>query len=108
MKNLIRLPETDWPSAFVKPLCVWLSPRYQVSLWLERDGQLVLSIARRDGRPGISWDKLQAIKTAAGFGTWQAVEIYPPDTQVVNQANMRHLWLSHERKPIGWHKLQQK
>lgn len=51
---------------------------------------------------GLTWDELQAIKRDVGFGDWYGFEIYPPDQQVVNAANIRHLWISPEPFGIGW------
>lgn len=104
--SLTRLHESRWPrvKTSYRPLTLWINRTHQATLWLQPDGQLVLSIARRDGRSGISWNTMQSIKTATGFGTWQAVEIFPPETELVYKANVRHLWLSHEPKAIGWHR----
>lgn len=44
-------------------------------------------------RDGITWDELQSVKAGCGFGDCDAVEVYPKTTDVVNVANMRHLWL---------------
>lgn len=51
---------------------------------------------------GITWDDLQRLKCEAGFFDVCAVEIYPPDADVVNAANMRHLWLLAEAPPFMW------
>lgn len=51
---------------------------------------------------GLTWDELQAIKRDVGFGDWHGLEIYPPDQQVVNVANIRHIWISPEPLWIGW------
>ncbi len=42
---------------------------------------------------GISWDTLMKIKSAVGYGDRDAVEIYPKDDNVVNVANIRHLFI---------------
>ena len=57
-----------------------------------------------DGRwkDDITWDELQEIKRQAGYGNQMAVEIYPDDLDIVNVANMRHLWILDEPLPIGW------
>ena len=44
--------------------------------------------------PPISWDALQEIKNQIGFGDRLALEVYPPDSELVNVAPMRHLWIS--------------
>jgi hypothetical protein len=33
-----------------------------------------------------------------------AVEVYPKDSDIVNVANMRHLWLVDDKTNIGWRK----
>lgn len=44
-------------------------------------------------RQDITWEELQRLKREAGYGDFDAVEVFPPDTDVVNVANMRHLWI---------------
>lgn len=59
---------------------------------------------KQDGeyQDGITWDELQFIKQACGYGDRQAVEIYPPDADVVYVSNMRHLWILNEPLNVGW------
>jgi hypothetical protein len=66
---------------------------------LERDlpsgGRVTqLKIARLDGKEIIcNWDVLQRIKNDV-LGTHAlAIEFYPPDNLVVNETNLRHLWV---------------
>ncbi|EOG1815585.1 hypothetical protein ACK3RA_000943 [Enterobacter hormaechei] len=49
-------------------------------------------------------DALQEIKSAVGYGDRDAVEIYPRDSDVVNVANMRHLWITPEPIAFAWRK----
>ena len=51
---------------------------------------------------GITWDEMQRLKREAGYGELCAVEVYPPDSEVVNVANLRHLWLLPEPPPFMW------
>lgn len=51
---------------------------------------------------GIAWEELQSIKREIGFGTYCAVEVFPPDVDVVNDANMRHLWVLRETPAFVW------
>lgn len=44
-------------------------------------------------RDGITWDELMAVKRGIGMGDRWMTEIYPPDEEIVNVANMRHLFL---------------
>lgn len=52
---------------------------------------------------GLTWDELQEVKRIAGYADYWAVEVYPADSEVVNVANMRHLWLLPEMPPFAWH-----
>jgi len=49
-----------------------------------------------------TWDELQEIKRAIGYGDRDAIEVYPADHDIVNVANMRHLWIMPEPLPIIW------
>ena len=53
-------------------------------------------------KDGISWDALQEIKSAVGYGDRDAVEIFPAQKDLVNVANMRHLWIVPESIPFAW------
>lgn len=43
-----------------------------------------------DGR--VTWDELQAVKTAIWGADARAIEVYPAEGNIVNSANVRHLW----------------
>lgn len=61
--------------------------RYQMA----GDGHL--KVWRDDDRDGITWDELQAVKDEVfGPDAW-CVEHYPAADDVVNEVNMRHLWI---------------
>jgi hypothetical protein len=49
-------------------------------------------VKRRDGKDGITWDELQAVKDEYLGPDAQAVEIYPAQHRLVDEVNMRHLW----------------
>jgi hypothetical protein len=51
-----------------------------------------LRVWRRDGKDGIGWDELQAVKNEAFGPEVTCIEVYPPESEVVNETNMRHLW----------------
>ncbi len=40
----------------------------------------------------ITWDQLQAVKTALWGAEARAIEVYPAKPDVVNGGNYRHLW----------------
>ena len=55
---------------------------------------------------GITWDELQSIKNQIGYQDFLAFEMYPPEKDVVNVENMRHLWIPLGTKmPKCWKKL---
>lgn len=85
------------------PIGAWWSRKYLVQefhieeRYLDREWKrLSINRIRRNARTWddkLTWDELQQIKSDVGYGDWYAIEIFPPDSDVVNVANMRHLWL---------------
>lgn len=68
-----------------------------------------ISINRTEWRNGrwvgdITWDELMGVKRAIGRGSQWCTEVYPPDDEVVDVANMRHLWLLSEAPSYAWRK----
>ena len=92
---------------------VWRCSRFLAQIY-EDSGFTRISVIRADSRSvanydttgrfsdGISWDELQWIKAQVGYGDRYAVELFPPDDEVTNVANMRHLWVLDEAPPFGW------
>lgn len=113
-KLLHMVPRERWPQDLqgTTPKEVWVSSRFLVQVFDEENGVERVSVSRTemadDGnwKDGITWDDLQYVKSQIGRGDLDAVEIYPADRDVVNVANMRHLWvLPHgvcEEFGIGW------
>lgn len=90
-----------WPEDLLDAatrIAVWRSRHFLVQAF-EEAGLIRLSISRTelnavgDWKDGISWDELQDLKRQAGYGEMDAVEIYPAEKDVVNVANIRHLWV---------------
>ena len=111
--ELTEIPETEWPAGIARrPRAVWRSRGYLVQMFDEPQCRGIevrrLSINRvtigGDGHweADIDWERLMRLKREAGFGDWYGVEVFPRDRDVVNDANMRHLWLLAEPLPIGW------
>lgn len=88
----------------------WRSRHFTAQLYEEPNGTR-LSVQRSTEsspvrvvgreRP-LSWDELMEAKRQAGFSDRWAVEIYPPDAQVINVCPMRHLWLLDTAPGYGW------
>lgn len=106
------IPRDSFPSMLLLPDQAWQSRKYLVQLYRDENtsypDMIRLSICRtrimQNGRyaENISWDELQQIKRELGYGNWWGMEIYPADADVVNVANMRHLWLLPKPLAIGW------
>lgn len=93
---------------------IWVSPEYQVNV--DRDpphglpGLKVvhLSIKRRDRSPVHDWRDLQAIKNALVGTEFEAIEVYPAESRLVDTANQYHLWVITDEAggpvtfPVGW------
>lgn len=106
--TMARVPRKQWPFDDGEPrISVWRSREFFAQVFEAGEGvRISVNRARLDshGRwsDRISWDELQAIKRQIGFGDLWAFEIFPPDSDVVNVANMRHLWIPGEPPVFGW------
>mgnify|MGYP000184382511 CR=1 FL=1 len=106
------VPRDDWPeslrTASHAPTRVWRSRHFLVQEYSEaRPVNVRLSVSRTtlDGdrwKEGIGWDELMHIKAAVGYAGFDAVEVFPAERDVVNVANMRHLWVLAEPLPFAW------
>ena len=83
-----------------RPVAAWRNRHFYAALFEDEAWQSRLSVNRTellpDGgfRGDITWDELMAVKRGIGMGDFWMVEIYPADEEVVNVANIRHLWLT--------------
>lgn len=111
-RELRLVPREQWPlehqrGAIVR---VWRSREFLVQEYAERAPVLVrLSVLRTTVDPqaarwvdGITWDQLQQIKAECGYSDHDALELYPIDADVVNVANLRHLWVMREHVAFAW------
>lgn len=109
---MVDIPFSEWPDTLLnlkeKPREVWRSNRFLVQIFPLKDGAARMTICRtmvnEDGLwvDGISWEELMAIKDQCRYGKDWAVEIFPPCDQIVNVANMRHLWLIPDAPSFAW------
>ena len=110
--GLTKVPAHEWPRTIPNGLIeVWRSKTLLVQIYSSENSEAMLrlsvcrtSLATGGNRwaDGLSWDDLQAAKSAVGLGRFCAVEIYPPDGCTVNVANMRHLWLLSVAPAFMW------
>lgn len=104
-KHLVNVTRDNWPKDGNKNrgdlrIAVMRSRDFLVQIFLVLDGGTNrISVNRtdcdKDGNwlEGITWEELMQIKREAGFSEELAVEFYPPDKDIVNVSNMRHLFL---------------
>lgn len=111
--TLKEWPRTDWPKPNDLILRVWRSRQFLVQEHPAQSPAIVrLSVLRSNGlandggwKEDITWVELQRLKREAGYGDHDAVEVFPPDCDLVNVANIRHLWiLPSGHLPFVWRK----
>lgn len=74
---------------------------YSVQVYVNRTawGEVEqLTIRRHDAQPIHQWSELQRIKNEIAGENRTAVEVYPATADVVDQANLYHLWVL----PVGF------
>lgn len=110
-KDLVVIEVDGFQGPGPRPFKIWRSREFLVHAFTEPGGMVRLSVNRTHVDPatmrwldGITWDELQALKSQAGYGDREAVEIYPPDDCVVNVGSLRHLWVLPERMPFSWNR----
>lgn len=109
-RTLARVPHDDWPARTPPGIAeVWRSRDFLVQVYQPQSGAERLTVCRtaHDGdrwHDSIAWDDLQRLKAECGRGARWAVEIYPADSEVVNVANMRHLWVVADAPAFAWRK----
>jgi hypothetical protein len=85
---------------------IFVNDLYQVSAHFVADvGMVQLNIRRRDGGPILrDWRHFQNIKNDILGPECEAVELYPAESRLVDQANKFHLWgfPDARRFPFGW------
>jgi hypothetical protein len=110
--TLTEIRRDLWPMSQTKQTHVWHSRKFLVQMFDEEPFQGIdtrrISVCRvtlkNDGawEEGLSWEELMQIKREIGFEDWYGLEIFPRDVDIVNVANMRHLWLLALPLSIGW------
>lgn len=112
--QLEEIPRAEWPESMASrpggPSRVWRSRGFLVqcftapapALW--RLSILRTSLKGDRWTDNITWDEIQRLKAEAGLGDAWAVEVFPPDREVVNVANIRHIWILESAPSYAWRK----
>lgn len=115
------IPKSEWPDLHgtnLRPMWVKRNAGFLVMAYPVPAGCgaiLRLTVVRAAGvsmdgrgrvvyRDGITWDDLMQVKRDVGFANEWAVEVFPADAEVVNVANMRHLWILPQAPAFAWRK----
>ena len=83
----------------------FLNDKYQVAVRDLENGWVHLSIRNLDGSARHDWREFQQIKNELVGPEHEAIELYPAESRLVDNANQFHLWCIAEtniRFPIGW------
>lgn len=106
---LVPVHPEEWPAILPGLQQVWRSSKFLVQVFNEPGSMVRLSVCRTSHNgdswvDNITWDELMQIKREIGMGDRDAVEIFPADKDIVNVANMRHLWVTPSPIMFAWRK----
>jgi len=77
---------------WIKNQSVWANSLYQVNIEYLPEGRAHLIIRRLDKQPIHNWQHFQMIKSALLDPECEAVEVYPKESQLVDEKHHYHLW----------------
>lgn len=86
----------------------YMSKEFLVQLYQEKNKPLRITINKTtvtstgNWEDNITWDEIQKIKNEIGFENKDCVEIYPAEKNIVNVANMRHIWVMEDLLDFSW------
>lgn len=109
--TLQEIPRHEWPARPDRDTTlvrVLRSRDFLVQIYTEdgpaecRLSVLRTTLAGDRWQDGITWDELQRLKAEAGFADRDALEVYPAARDVVNVANIRHIWIMREPVSFAW------
>lgn len=107
---LCEVPREQWPSPAAPQLRVLRSREFLVQEFeATAPAKVRLSVCRTTltgdrWQDGIAWEELQRLKRECGYGDADAIEVFPADADVVNVANMRHMWVMADPVACAWRK----
>lgn len=82
---------------YTPPDEIWVNDEYQCFVKYLSDrgkgGLISLSIKRNDKQPAHDWRELQAIKNEVAGWEREAIEIYPAEARLVDEADQTWLWV---------------
>jgi len=105
--------ERSVPHRYGKPIDLgaeeqWANDQYVVNKRVHHSKEpdvppmIHLSVRRQDREPARDWRDFQRIKNQLAGPEWEAVEIYPAESRIVDMANQFHLWCFQFSLGIGF------
>lgn len=95
-------------AARLTPARVFVNNIYRVELLntpMPDESFFHLCITRHDGQACKEWRHLQQIKNEIAGAEYEAMEIFPAESRLVDTGNQYHLWVHRDpsfRFPVGW------
>ena len=75
---------------------------FAVLVRMDHSGAIHLAVSNLSGvRP--TWPEMQRIKDDIAGPNVTAIEVYPPKAEVVDEADMFHIWVIRGKLPFGLH-----
>jgi hypothetical protein len=106
MRRIVPVPAHILAMPTDVPAEVWTNGEYEVFVHYtgSRTGQVWLSIKRMDRESIHDWRHMQQIKNEVIGSEREAVELYPRESRVVDNANQYHLYVAPEGCdwPVGF------
>lgn len=110
--HLVQIQASEFNSAPPpKLISVWRSRDYLVQLFAEPSpcvARMTVCRASIDSKGGwqqdIPWEDMQRLKHECGYGELDAVEVFPRNADIVNVANMRHVFVLERPLSFAWRK----
>lgn len=103
-RKLKPLEAKEW----IRPGCqVWENDLYEVTVRMHKEGWpldggpfVQLGISSLDGEPRHDWRDFQQIKNQLCGPEWEAIELYPAESRLLDPSNYYMLWCA-PKIPIG-------
>lgn len=108
--HMVEVEVTDEEASCIEapPVRAWRSKGFFAAEYHQGDDiRITINRTEIDNRgqwlDGITWDDIQRIKSEIGYDHLWAVEVFPPDDELVDVANMRHIFLC-QKPDFAWAK----
>ena len=85
---------------FGHAVAAYVNNRYSCQVYRRRGGYYHLVIRRHDGGTVVAWHDLQRIKDEMGYSEQMAVQVFPAHDEIVDDANLYHLFVLPEALPV--------